>query len=188
MNWLEALSGARRVAVRRMLVRRFGAIGRGTTFDPVTSSISGYEHLYLGDGVFIGHHAIISAHDVPVIIGDDTVIGPAFCLMAGDHRFDVPGQTYRGAVRGINRPVTIGRNVWIGARVTVLKNVTIGDAAIIGAGSVVTRDIPPFAIAVGVPARVVRSRFEVGDRDRHEAFIEGNLAMPSPRHLVGHVS
>jgi acetyltransferase-like isoleucine patch superfamily enzyme len=57
-------------------------------------------------------------------------------------------------------PVTIGDNVWMGARVTVLPGVTIGENAVIGAGSVVTKDIPPNAIAVGNPAQVLRLRME----------------------------
>ena len=72
---------------------------------------------------------------------------------------------------GVNKPIRIGCNVWIGARVTVLKGVTIGDGAVIGAGSVVTSDVESCAVAVGVPARVVRRRFEGEDRDVHERFL-----------------
>ncbi len=58
-----------------------------------------------------------------------------------------------------SRATTIGNDVWIGSRVMIMKGVTIGDGAIIGAGAIVTKDIPPYAIAVGVPAKVVRYRF-----------------------------
>ena len=63
-----------------------------------------------------------------------------------------------GEQGAIVAPVRIGSNVWLGAKVTVVKGVSIGDNAIVGANAVVTRDIPPNAIAVGVPARVIRSR------------------------------
>jgi acetyltransferase-like isoleucine patch superfamily enzyme len=113
-----------------------------------------------------------------VTIGDDTVIGPGLILMTGDHTFSKPGVTYRETVEATNLPITIGRNVWLGARTTVLKGVTIGDGAIVSAGSVVTRDVPSFGMAMGVPARVVSWRFEGDDRERHQAFIEAHLRQP----------
>ena len=59
------------------------------------------------------------------------------------------------------KPVTIGNDVWIGTRAMILGGVTIGDGAVIGAGAIVTKDVPPFAIVAGVPARIIRYRFEV---------------------------
>jgi acetyltransferase-like isoleucine patch superfamily enzyme len=165
--------------LRKIYKRQFGAIGTGSSFDPVTSTITGVENFYVGRNVFIGPHAILSADRVHVVIGDDTIIGPALCVMAGDHQFRQPGIAFRASQRGRNEPVVIGRNVWIGARVLILKGVTVGDAAIIGAGAVVSRDVPPFAIALGVPARVVGWRFEGEERDIHAAFIERELRMPT---------
>ena len=120
----------------------------------------------------------MSTVDVPAVIGDDTIIGPGFCLMAGNHRLNVPGASFRSLKDGDNSGVTIGRNVWIGAQVTVLRGVTIGDAAVVGAGSVVTRDIPAFAIAVGNPARQIRWRFQGAERELHQVFIERELTLP----------
>lgn len=179
MHWTELAAGLRRRAWRAVLRRRFGAFGAGSSFDPVTSRVSGYEHFYLGRDVFIGSHALLSATDVSVVIGDDTVIGPRFCLMTGDHRMDVPGATYAELTKGRNLPITIGRNVWIGAGATVLKGVTIGDGAVVGAGAVVTRDVEPFAVVAGVPARFVRWRLEGDDRAVHEARL-ATLRMPFP--------
>lgn len=182
MSLIDAYNRVRRVLLRQAYKRRFGAFGSGSSFEPLTSSITGIEGFYIGRGVYIGSHAILSADGVAVTIGDDTIIGPAFCIMAGDHEFRQPGVSFRRSRRGRNEPVTIGRNVWIGARVIILKGVTIGDAAVIGAGAVVTNDVPPFAIAVGIPARVVGWRFEGAAREKHEAFIESELKMPlAPR-------
>lgn len=179
MHWTDAIAAAGRAARRRFLVGRFAHFGAGASFDPTTSRITGFDRIYLGRGVFIGPYAVISAGDV-VSIGDDTIIGPGLTLMTGDHRYSVPGVGYRETTAGRNEPVTIGRNVWLGARVVVLKGVTIGDAAIIAAGAVVTKDVPSFAIAAGVPARIIGSRFEGSDRASHEAYIEEHLRQPRP--------
>lgn len=168
----------KRVLLRHLYKRRFGAFGSGSSFDPTTSTIGDIENFHIGRNVFIGPHAILSADGVRVTIGDDTIIGPGLCVMAGDHEFRRPGISFRDSPRGNNEPVVICRNVWIGARVTILKGVTVGDAAVIGAGAVVTNDIPPFAIALGVPARVVGWRFEGSEREAHQAFIDRELEMP----------
>lgn len=92
-----------------------------------------------------------------VTIGDDVIMGPYCVVHSANHRFDsldVP--TRRQGYE--EKPVYIGNNVWLGAQVTVLPGVTIGENAVIGAGAVVTRDIPPNAVAVGNPARVIRVR------------------------------
>jgi acetyltransferase-like isoleucine patch superfamily enzyme len=176
-HWYDTYCAAKRSLLRRLLQRRFGAFGRGSTFDPTTSTITGYHRLFVGRDVFIGRHAIISA-STRVVIGDDTVIGAGFCLMPADHDTRTAGRLYAESPEGPGAAVTIGRNVWIGANVTVLKGVTIGDAAVVGAGSVVTRDIAPFGIAVGVPARVIRERFVGEQRRLHERRLE-DLGMPA---------
>lgn len=174
----DLITGARRRALRRWLRPRFGYFGAGASFDPLSSTIAGYEHIHLGDGVFIGPHAHLSADGVEIVIGADTVIGPGFYAIAGDHRFDEHGVAFRGAERGVNQPIRIGCNVWIGARVTVLKGVTVGDGVVIGAGSIVTGDIESFAVAVGAPARRVRWRFEGEERAIHERLL-GQLRQQS---------
>jgi len=68
--------------------------------------------------------------------------------------------------------VVIGANVWIGARAIVLKGVTIGDASVIGAGSVIIRDVPAFAVVAGNPARFIRWRFEESGRRLHEPLLD----------------
>lgn len=107
--------------------------------------------------------------DCPVTIGNYCSFGPevlVFCRT--DHRTDLPStypfRTMRGDnpdnVDAITRgPITIGHDVWVGARAMILSGVTIGDGAIIGAGAVVTRNIAPFSVNTGVPARQSRMRF-----------------------------
>jgi acetyltransferase-like isoleucine patch superfamily enzyme/glycosyltransferase involved in cell wall biosynthesis len=134
--------------------------------------------LRVGANVIFGHHCTIGVRDL-IQIGDDSLIAELVSIRDHDHRFDrldVPVRE-QGSV---SDPVRIGRNVWIGCKATVLKGVTIGDNAVIGANAVVTRDIPANAIAVGVPARVIRYR-EAGESDGpREPVAPGPSAMEAP--------
>jgi acetyltransferase-like isoleucine patch superfamily enzyme len=103
----------------------------------------------LGSDVFLNYGCVVL--DVcPVTIGDKTQIGPMVQILAADHPRDAAS---RDAGLENGRPVTIGRNVWIGGGALILPGVTVGDDAIIGAGAVVTRDVAPGATVAGTPAR-----------------------------------
>jgi maltose O-acetyltransferase len=108
--------------------------------------------LEIGDRVFINYGCSIVA-SLLVRIGPRCSIGTHAILM--DNDFHRPEPERRNE-RPESRPIVLEENVWLGARVTVLRGVTIGRDSVIGAGSVVTRDIPPRSVAVGLPARVVR--------------------------------
>jgi acetyltransferase-like isoleucine patch superfamily enzyme len=111
-------------------------------------------NLRVGRNVFINHS--FTAMDIGGIeIGDNVMIGPNVQLISSGHPVDP--DTRRSMITG--DPITIGRNVWIGAGATVLQGVTVGDDAVIGAGAVVTRDVPTRTLVAGVPARVVRQLY-----------------------------
>ena len=130
-------------------------IGAGCILDyDTTIECSG--NLIVGERVIFGHHCTIGCKE-RIDIGDDCLLAEMISIRDHDHNFartDIPIRA-QGATAA---PVVIGRDVWLGAKVTVLKGVTIGDGAIIGANAVVTRDIAPGAIAVGIPARVIKMR------------------------------
>ncbi|MFG0305472.1 MAG: DapH/DapD/GlmU-related protein [Phycisphaerales bacterium JB040] len=113
----------------------------------------------IGARVGVGANGVIHAPvGASVTIGDDTVIAPGVIIGGSNYNTDDPdipiaSQGYRD-----HTGVVIGSGCWLGARVTVLDGVTIGDGAVVGAGAIVTADIPSMAIAVGVPARVVKMR------------------------------
>jgi acetyltransferase-like isoleucine patch superfamily enzyme len=86
-------------------------------------------------------------------IGDDVLIGPNVSLITAGHPLE-PSQRRSGVTAA---PIRIGRNVWIGAAAIVLQGVTVGEDAVVGAGSVVSRDVPAATLVAGAPARVVRS-------------------------------
>lgn len=106
--------------------------------------------IVIGSGVFLNYGASISAHAC-VAIGDGCQIGSYACMMDNDyHRVEDRSRP------GESAPIILEKNVWLGVRVIVLKGVRIGENAVVGAGSVVTRDIPPNVLAAGSPARVIR--------------------------------
>jgi acetyltransferase-like isoleucine patch superfamily enzyme len=106
--------------------------------------------LTIGDRVYLNGGASIEAHH-QVIIGDNVLMAP-FASVVDDDRHEVePGSVrYKG-------PTIVGNNVWLGRNVVVLPGVTIGDGAVIGANSVVTKSIPPSTFAAGSPAQVLRA-------------------------------
>lgn len=110
--------------------------------------------LRIGRRSYIGPNAVIGLGG-PVTIGEDVQIGAGLTITAEAHEAGADGSFVSGAVsRG---GVAIGDRCWIGNAVSILDGVTIGEGAVIGAGSVVTRSIPAFSVALGAPARVVRS-------------------------------
>lgn len=96
----------------------------------------------------------------PVKIGNDVMMGPEVIIYTISHKFDRTDISMMD--QGSTEPsaVTIGNDVWIGRRAIIMPGIKIGDGCIIGAGAVVTKDIPPYSVAVGVPAKVVKSRLK----------------------------
>jgi len=132
-----------------LLRKLFGAVGDGTVVKPRFMCDYGF-NIRAGRNLFVNYDCIFL--DVaPIEIGDDVQIAPAVQLYTATHPLD-PAVRRSGLESG--RPIRIGHNVWIGGGAIVLPGVTIGDDAVIGAGSVVTRDVPAGAIVVGNPARV----------------------------------
>lgn len=109
----------------------------------------------LGNRVEINNYSIINGTG-GVDVGDDTLIGPGVRIISYRHQH-AAGTTIRSQPT-IAAPISIGSDVWIGANAVILAGITIGDGAVIGAGAVVTHDVPRGAVAVGVPARVLRTR------------------------------
>lgn len=126
-----------------------GAVGDGTVVRAPFHCDYGF-NIRLGAGVFLNFNCVF-LDVVGIEVGDGTQIGPAVQVYAADHPRD-PEPRRRGLEFG--RPVRIGRNVWIGGGAILLPGVTVGDDAVIGAGSVVTRDVPPGATVAGNPARL----------------------------------
>lgn len=118
--------------------------------------LTGPGTLVMGDRSSLGVYTAVACRE-RVEIGRDTMIAGYCFILDVDHDFGDIGMPIREQGLDI-RPVRIGNDVWIGSHCVVLRGVTIGDGAVIAANSVVTRDVPPFTIAAGIPARVIRER------------------------------
>jgi acetyltransferase-like isoleucine patch superfamily enzyme len=177
--WLLAAGGVRRL-LRTMLRPLFAGCGRSVRFHPFDEF--SYSTIRIGSDVFIGKGACFTARK-GITIGDKVMFGPNVTIRGGDHNTAVLGK-YMADVHDKrsedDMPVLIEDDVWVGTGVIILKGVTIGRGAIIGAGAVVTRSVPPYAIAVGVPARVIGFRWSVEEILKHEVVL-----YPPPSRLGG---
>ncbi len=142
-----------------MLRDMFAEIGEGCYIEPPLHANFGGRHVHFGKCVYANYN-LTMVDDTHIYVGDETMFGPNVTLATAGHPID-PELRRQGLQ--FNMPVRIGRNCWLGAGVAVMPGVTIGDNTVIGAGSVVTKDIPSNVVAVGNPCRVLR---EVGEHDR----------------------
>ena len=143
-NVLEALDDGRLV------------VGEGTLLEPgcwITIADTG--RVEIGEGCFLNIGTMIACQD-EVTIGDHTMFANGCFVSDASHRFDDQHKpiTWQGFTS--KGPTRVGDNVWCGANVVITSGVTVGERCVIGANSVVTGDLPPFSIAAGVPARVLR--------------------------------
>lgn len=135
----------------QILGELLGAFGAGSDLRPPFYCDYGY-NLRVGSRTF-ANFGLVALDVAAIVIGDDVQIGPNVQLLTPTHPVEAEA---RRAKWESAQPITVNDNVWLGGGVIVLAGVTIGQDSVIGAGAVVTRDIPPSAVAVGNPARVIR--------------------------------
>ena len=142
----------------QILKNLLAEIGENCYIEPPLHANWG-KYTHFGNNVYANFNLTL-VDDTDIFVGDNVTFGPNVIIATAGHPVDPP---LREKVAQFNIPVRIGKNVWIGAGAIVLPGVTIGDHSVIGAGSVVTKDIPPNVVAVGNPCRVLR---EINDRDK----------------------
>lgn len=164
-RWLNAIRTWYLFRVRYPWMTR-----RGFVRMPLSVSVtSPNRRVSFGHRVQLGPRCTIQTD---VSFGDSVLVaGEVAFLGRHDHRTDVVGATVWGSGRGENRGIVVEDDVWIGWRAIVLDGVTIGRGAVVGAGAVVTKTIPPYAIVAGVPAREISRRFTEDQARRHEAML-----------------
>ncbi|HEX2075101.1 MAG TPA: sugar O-acetyltransferase [Geodermatophilus sp.] len=137
---------------RRLLERLLGSIGEGTEIRPPFYVDYGAQ-IRIGARCF-ANFGLVALDVAAITIGDDVQIGPNVQLLTPTHPVEPEPRREKWEAA---RPITIGNNVWLGGGAIVLPGVSIGDNTVVGAGSVVSRDLPADVVAVGNPARVIRS-------------------------------
>ena len=142
----------------QILKNLLAEIGENCYIEPPLHANWG-KYTHFGNNVYANFNLTL-VDDTDIFVGDNVMFGPNVIIATAGHPVDPP---LREKVAQFNSPVRIVKNVWIGAGAIVLPGVTIGDHSVIGAGSVVTKDIPPNVVAVGNPCRVLR---EINDRDK----------------------
>lgn len=142
-----------------LLKEMFAEIGDNCYIEPPLHANWGGKHVHFGNGVYANFN-LTMVDDTHIYVGDHTMFGPNVTVATGGHPI-LP--ELRESASQFNIPIHIGKNVWIGTGVIILPGIKIGDNTVIGAGSVVTKDIPANVVAVGNPCRVLR---EINDHDK----------------------
>lgn len=144
---------------QKLLKEMFAEIGENCYIEPPFHSSWAGKHVHFGKNVYANFNLTL-VDDTHIYVGDYTMFAPNVLLATAAHPI-LP--TLRQKGYQYNLPIRIGKNCWLGAGVIVLPGVTIGDNTVVGAGSVVTKDLSPNVVAVGNPARILR---EIGERDK----------------------
>ncbi len=146
-----------------LLKEMFAEIGEDCYIEPPFRANWAGKHIHFGNSVYANFN-LTCVDDTHIYVGDCTMFAPNVVLATAGHPIlpELREKAYQ-----FNMPIHIGRNCWLGAGVIVMPGVTIGDNTVIGAGSVVTKDIPANVVAVGNPCRVMRP---IGERDREFYF------------------
>jgi galactoside O-acetyltransferase len=142
-----------------LLKEMFAEIGEGCHIETPLNANWGGHNVHFGKGIYCNSN-VTFVDDADIYVGDDCLIAPNVVISTSGHPI-LPILREHNYV--YNLPVRIGKNVWIGSGVQIVPGVNIGDNSVIGAGSVVTNDIPKNSVAFGVPCRVVR---EIGEKDK----------------------
>lgn len=153
---------------QKLLKKMFAEIGEGCTIESPIYANWGCHHVHFGKEIYCNSHLTL-VDDGHIYVGDNTMIAPNVVIAIAGHPI-LPVLREHHYV--YCQDVHIGKNVWIGAGVTILPGVRIGDNSVIGAGSIVTTDIPDNVVAYGVPCKVVR---KIGEKDKIYYFKDKRL-------------
>lgn len=145
----------------------------GDNVDIQKNCIFTYKTVSIGNNVFIGANAVMQSNSGEIIIGNHIAFGPGVHIFGGAHDFSTVGVYMKNNCVKNTGKIIIEDDCWIGSNVMILPKVNIGKGSVIGAGSIVTKDVPPYSIYVGTPqTKVIRSRFTKEEITEHERILQ----------------
>lgn len=164
---MKSLIKRLRMALLLAFKHRLRACGPGTYFGPRV--IVRPNTTRVGAHTFVGPQCWLAVDDLD--IGNFVMLAGKVAIVGGDHRFDLVGTPSIWAGRDVGKPVRIDDDAWIGHGAIIMHGVRIGEGAVVAAGALVTKDVPAYGIVAGVPAKLLRMRFEPADIEKHRAAL-----------------
>lgn len=158
-------------AIRQYETTLLKSFGRNSYIS--SGCIFTYKTVTIGNNTYIGKNCVIQSAHGEIKIGNNVMFGPGVHIHGGNHEIHKIGMLIKEVHKQPNTDGTIiiGDDVWVGSNSIILKDVILGEGCVIGAGSVVTKNIPPYAIAVGNPAHIVKYRFNEDELKQHLSLL-----------------
>lgn len=161
---------------RKTFYSKFHYVGENTFID---KSCRGFlKHVDVGNYCSISENCYFNSYLADVKIGNWVAIAPEVLFITGNHKIGVLGkyilENDKNGEAELDKDIIVEDDVWIGSRAIILKGVTIHKGAVIGAGAVVTKDVAPYAIVGGNPAKIIKYRFSEDEQKEHERLLKAN--------------
>ena len=169
------LSKIKNRCLREYYKTKFHYFGKDSYFG--NECIFTFNHIDIGNHSFIGAKSVVQSAHGRIIIGNHVMFGAGVHIHGGNHIYKVPG-VFMDEVKkedGHDGKVLIQDDVWIGSNAIIVaggKDLIIGEGSIIAAGAIVTKDVEPFSIMAGIPAKKIKERFEEHELEIHKRFLE----------------
>ena len=157
--------------IRKYEVTLFKKFGKGSFIS--TGCTFTFRNVSIGNNTYIGKNCVIQSEHGEIIIGNNVMFGAGVHIHGGNHEYNHVGMLMRDVKKnpGSDGRVVIEDDVWVGSNAMILRGVRVGGGAVVGAGAIVTKDVKPYTIVVGNPARMIKERFTEKELKEHKRLL-----------------